>query len=764
MRNEVSFGALLRSHRLAAELTIEELSHASEVSIRAIGDMERGVSRGPQRRTVEALAEALSLAPGDHDDLIAAARAGRSRPAVSTAGICELPTAIGDFTGREHEIALLRELAARHADEDGPAPIATVWGPAGLGKTALAVHAAGRLSDLFPDGCFFVDLRGMDAEPMTSASALARLLKALGLAERRIPADERERAGHLRALLRERRCLLVLDNAVSESQVRLLLPGSGSSMAVITSRRPLSGLEGVHQIPLDQLGAAESAALLRAIVGDNRAAAEPDAVGELARLCGHLPLAMRIAGNRLQSRPGWTIKQLAARLHDEERRLDTLTAGDLRVAAAFALSYEQITPVARQTFRWLALAAVPEFGIAMTAVLARLDLDTAEDALEELVDLGLLSSPFAGRYLFHDLVRLYARARLEQEETAEAREAARQRMESWLLEVAMIAGRWFEPEYGAPPPDWRSLVTLSSREEAGAWLRAEGDSWLEALRSAARRGEHATVVEVAASMDWFSDQWLPWGHWHEVFELSVGAARAMGDPLQEAVHLIHLSSALWSRDNSAEEQEACALRALELATEAGDVRQQGRALYHAAQPLVQTILNDPAGPRQNLERALDFSRRAVGLLRQAGDLEGYPQAMARYINLLRIAGRVDEALEHSRALVATLRDPAYGGSPAHVSQALGIALSQLGAAYLALERWEEAADALHQALPEMQRSGPHAEVVGRAQRRLGTALRHLGRVEEARRALAEGQRLLEADGRTEQAAEVAKELQELAGE
>ncbi|MGW0802557.1 ATP-binding protein [Nonomuraea sp. NPDC002799] len=757
MGDELSFGALLRARRQAADLTIEELSQASGVSVRAIGDMERGISRGPQRRTVAALAEVLRLPPEDHDALLTAARAGRPRPAPSSSGICELPRGIGDFTGREHELGLLRELAVRHAGADGPAVTATVSGTAGMGKTALAVHAADRLADLFPDGRFFLDLRGMDATPLASGTGLARLLKALGLAERGIPADEQERAGHYRALLRERRCLIVLDNAASESQVRPLLPGDGPSMTLITSRRPLAGLEGVHQIPLAQLAEVEAAALLRAIVGEPRSAAEPDTVGELARLCGHLPLAMRIAGNRLQSRPGWTIKQLAGRLDDEERRLDALAAGDLHVAAAFALSYEQLTPNARQTFRRLALAAAPGFGIPLTAILMQLDLDDAEDALEELVDLGLLTSPYAGRYVFHDLVRLYARAQLEREDPVEAQEVARVRMESWLLEVATVAGRWFEPGYGAPPPEWRSLVTLNSQQEAGDWLQAESTAWLEALRSAARRGEHPTVIEVAGSMHWFSPLWRRWGHWREVFELSSTVAHTLGDRLQEAVHLNLLSWALSVCEGRDEEAEATALRALDLAREVGDARQQGWALSHAGW----AIMGDPA----NLERELDYTRRAADLLLQAGDREGYPVAMTGHIHALRRAGRIEEALQHCLALLDRLRDPAYGRSPAHVSYHLGSTLAYRGTIYLLLERWEEAVASYRQALPELSAhpAANTAEALALTQRRIGTALRRLGRVEEARQVLTEAARLYEEDGFFEEAAEVVKELEELSG-
>ncbi|MER6574940.1 helix-turn-helix transcriptional regulator, partial [Nonomuraea sp. NPDC001023] len=275
-----SFGTMLRSLRHAAGLTIEELSHASGVSVRAIGDMERGASRGPQRRTVEALAEALRLDEPRRTALSDAARAGRPRQDAAP-GACEPPRGVGDFTGRERELRLLRDLAARTTDrtaEDAPAVVAAVSGAAGIGKTALAVRATAHLADLFPDGRFYLDLRGMDPVPLDPGTALSRLLNALGVAERRIPADEEDRAGQYRALLRGRRCLVVLDNAAHEAQVRPLLPAEGPAMTLVTGRRPLAGLEGVHQVPLAHLAAGESAALLRAIVGAERADADPDGV------------------------------------------------------------------------------------------------------------------------------------------------------------------------------------------------------------------------------------------------------------------------------------------------------------------------------------------------------------------------------------------------------------------------------------------------------------------------------------------------------
>ncbi|MFI7692681.1 ATP-binding protein [Nonomuraea sp. NPDC049655] len=761
-----SFGTMLRSLRHAAGLTIEELSHASGVSVRAIGDMERGASRGPQRRTVEALAEALRLDEPRRTALSDAARAGRPRQDAAP-GACEPPRGVGDFTGRERELRLLRDLAARTAEdapavvaavagaEDAPAVVAAVSGAAGIGKTALAVRAAAHLANLFPDGRFYLDLRGMDPVPLDPGTALSRLLNALGVAERRIPADEEDRAGQYRALLRSRRCLVILDNAAHEAQVRPLLPAEGPSMTLVTSRRPLAGLEGVHQVPLAHLAAGESAALLRAIVGAERADADPDGVAQVADLCGNLPLALRIAGNRLQSRPGWTAGHLAARLGDEGRRVESLAAGDLSVAAAFALSYRQLSAPARRGFRRLALAAAPDFGAPMTAVLAELGPDEAEDALEELVDLGLLQSPYPGRYRFHDLVRLFARARLSDEEPMTAQRQARRRMDDWLLEIATVAGRWFEPGYGAPPSGWSSLVELDSARQAQEWLQAEGAAWLAALRQAARAGEHARVVEVAEAMHWFSDLWMHWGYWPEVFELSSGAARETGDRLQEAVHLNYLSWARTYCQGRYDEGERTALRALELAREVGDVRQQGWALTYATWALW------GRDDRRATETGLEHARRAAECFRQAGDPEGYAQAMLSVGNGLRRLGRIEEAVRHGLELLERLRDPAFGGTPVIVAHAVGAALDLLSDGYFALGRWQEAADHYREALVEL-RKRPINRATAQTLTNLGRALVELGRREAAREAFQEALELYEASADAVRAARVTAELTRLA--
>ena len=322
-----------------------------------------------------------------------------------------------------------------------------------MGKTTLAVRAADELRPSFPGGVLFLDLLGMSPQPMAADEALRLLLRALGAADEQVPGDVQGRASLYRALLRDRRALIVLDNAGSEEQVRPLLPGVSPSRVVITARRLLAGLEGVRRLVLGPLPSPEARELLTGILGERAADDEEAALARLTELCEGLPLALRIIGNRLVSRPGWDAAELAARLADEERRLDQFTAGDLKVASAFATSYEQLADSARRMFRRLAVVPGRDFDAGLAAVAGGMPAADAWDALDELVDLGLLLDSGAGRYRFHDLVRFFARARLEEEEPPDAREELAQRVTSWLSRRAcLLLLPAALPGLGASPP------------------------------------------------------------------------------------------------------------------------------------------------------------------------------------------------------------------------------------------------------------------------------------------------------------------------
>ena len=242
-----------------------------------------------------------------------------------------------------------------------------------MGKTSFAVAAGHRLAGRFPHGQFFVNLHGTDAEPVAPRAALARLLQALGANNAAIPLDLEARAGLYRTLLRDRRALIILDDAASEAQVRPLLPGSPGCQVVVTSRHSLAGLATAHRLVLDVLNADDAVGLLQDLIGGERAG-DSVALRRLADLCGCLPLALTIAANQLIGRPEWSVEDLVRQLADEGDRLARLQAGDLAVRTAFEVSYRQLEPATASMFRRLALISGPDFGAAIAAVAAGVDL------------------------------------------------------------------------------------------------------------------------------------------------------------------------------------------------------------------------------------------------------------------------------------------------------------------------------------------------------------------------------------------------------
>src|ERR1700733_7915349 len=387
-------------------------------------------------------------AAASHDGELPAGRVPR-RPGAGSSPRrvpAQLPADVADFTGRE---ANLEELCAAMSDaerRDNPAmAVAVVAGAPGLGKTALAIHAAHALRRDFPDGQLYVSLRGGSEQPVPPDEVLARFLRDLGVDGARIPVDAEERAALYRTRLAERQMLIVLDDARNAAQVRPLLPGTGSCAGIVTSRHRLSDLAGSRLIDLDVLDDPEATELFMRIIGAERADAEPDAVRDVVAICAGLPLAIRIAGARLAARRGWKIRSLANRLADQRRRIDEFIAGDLAVRACFQVSFDALArgksgggADPASLFRMLGVWQGPSIGLHGAAALAGQPEALVGDSLEVLVDAHLLESPAPDRYRLHDLLRDYAAERAEADEPQAASDAMH-RVLSWYLLTADIA-------------------------------------------------------------------------------------------------------------------------------------------------------------------------------------------------------------------------------------------------------------------------------------------------------------------------------------
>jgi hypothetical protein len=355
-----------------------------------------------------------------------------------------LPTDIGDFTGREDEIAPIRDHLIPPGDRENRlvAPIVVIAGKGGIGKTSIAVHASHGLASHFPDGQLYVDLHGVASQPVQPIQVIERFLRVFGVPGAQIPESMDERAELYRNLIADRKVLVVLDDAADEGQVLPLLPGSGNAGVIITSRSRLAGLAGALRLEVDVFDADKSLNLLARIVGAARVQAQTEAAGAVAEHCGHLPLALRIAGARLVARPHWSIQRLVERLTDETRRLDELRHGDMGIRPSISLTYDSASDDAKRLFRRLALLDMPHFPSWLSAALLDRPLSEAEDLMDDLVNAQLIETVGGGsgansQYQFHELIRVFARERLAAEESAADRKAA---LERALGAVLFLAG------------------------------------------------------------------------------------------------------------------------------------------------------------------------------------------------------------------------------------------------------------------------------------------------------------------------------------
>ncbi len=429
----------------------------------------------------------------------------------------QLPAANPRFVGRAAELAVLTGLLDLLPRDSGTTQVCAIGGTAGVGKTALAVYWAHQVSDQFPDGQLYVDLRGFDASgsPVRPHDALHGFLEALGVPSARVPARQDARAGLYRTLLSGRRVLVLLDNAHSAEQVRPLLPAGRGCMVVITGRSQLSALVVTHAaqlICLDVLSAGEAHDLLALRLGADRVAHEPDAVRRLTDLTARLPLALSIIAARAAAHPRHPLAALATERHESRARLQEFDGGEpsADVRAAFSWSYRQLSEPAARMFRFLGIHPGPDISIPAAASLAGVTVPAARGALAELSRAGLLVEHVPGRYRCHDLLRIYAGEQTRLRDARVERHDALLRALGHYLHTARAAEKLLDPARSplVMTEIQRGTIRerLDSDAQALAWFTAEHQVLLALLRRATGFRLDAYVLYLASTLVTFLDR------------------------------------------------------------------------------------------------------------------------------------------------------------------------------------------------------------------------------------------------------------------
>jgi DNA-binding SARP family transcriptional activator len=607
----------------------------------------------------------------------------------------ELPAEASGFTGRTGALAALGDLLAQPAAAPGPVVISAIAGTAGVGKTALAVHWAHRIADRFPDGQLFVDLRGYASGPAERpVEALAAMLRSLGTPPEQIPAEEEQAAALYRSRLAGRRVLVVLDNAGSADQVRPLLPGSPSCLALVTSRDRLAGLvarDGAHRVSLDVLDASEAVTLLTRLLGAERVHPEPAATAELVKACAYLPLALRIAAADLADRPRRTVAEYVAELTSGDR-LAALAADadeETAVRAALDLSYRSIPAETRRLFRLLGLVPGSDVTAAAAAALAAVEVPAAERLLDRLAGAHLIREHVTGRYAFHDLLRLYAGQLTEARDPAAERRAASARLYDWYLHNASAAADLLYPQMLRLPavPVETPLPPASFTEPAGAlaWLDTELSNLVAAVRHAVDHGPRPPAWRLADCLRGYFIRRRHAVAWQAAASSALAAGEREHDLQAQAAAKVSLAdvSVIGSHYPAAIEHYT---DAAELARRASWVDGEAAAVGN---------LGMAYRDRGLVSRAAELFGRALALCERSGRLGGQATTRSKLAVVDMELGRLREAADHHAGALPIYRQLGSVDGEAMTLLNLGLTYHELGRLDLA-DRYLQEASALRQ--------------------------------------------------------------------
>jgi len=668
---------------------------------------ELGIDPGPRLSELHAaiLREApelgvpgLLLPPPPEPPARSAAPAAASRTD-RPAPPCTLPCDLSDFTGRKRELdALVDRINGGGEAGQRRSPIVAIDGMGGSGKTSLVVRAAHQVAAAFPDGQLHLDLRGFTPgePPVSPATALDVLLRALGTPGDRIPDDLQGRTALWRSQLAERRLLLLIDNVIDVGQVLPLLPVSHGCLVLITSRARLVDLDGAEWVSIGPMSHEDSTLLIEEVLGTTRVAAESEATAELVHLCGRLPLALRIVAARLRNRPRWTVEYMVDRLRDETRRLEELSAGERSVAASLRLSYQIMDEEHRIALRILGLHPGADIDVYAAAALLGTDRHDAENVLERLLDVHLLEQPAIGLYRFHDLVRNFAQSQCGPDTARDDSAAVRRLLDYYvtITETAcelLFSGRK-RRSTGIPPyPGDQPLFVDAAR--TGRWFDQEHGNLTAAISLAYRSGLDRHTVCLARNIVFRLNARGQFQEFRDVGRIAVEAARRLEDVGLLSVSLSNLGVACWKLGHFEE--------GLEVATEARDVAVRLRDQHTEAHGestigLLLTVLGRHPEALLHLERALALERELDIPRAEAETLTNLSTLYAQW-------GRCEEAATAARRALELHRTFEYRDN--HV-----MALTDLAFAHLGLGEYEDARVCLEEARAMCDSTSPPGDV------------------------------------------------------
>lgn len=645
-------------HRLVGEAPLRERLLAQlMLALSRCG--RRGEALAAYRTGCRVLRDELGVGPGTRlrelESAILAEDSAATGRAVVTRGVpAQLPADVAGFTGRASQLRALDQCVPTGAH----LAVVTITGAGGVGKTALAVHWAHRARHRFPDGQLYVNLRG-HAAPVRPVEALAGFLRALGVPAEDIPVDEDLAAAEFRSRLADTRTLVVLDNAGDVDHVRPLLPGSPGCLVLVTGRdwlRGLTAVDGAVPLPVDALTEAESLALLARLVGD-RVTAEPRAAGELGRLCGNLPLALRVVAADLSAHPRRTLAGHVARLRVGDRLGALEVAGDRRAGIRTAIdhSYDARPAPARRLFRLLGLVPGPDVTAATAAALAGVPAGHAAGLLDQLAAANLVAEHEARRYSMHDLLRRYA----TEKAGAQERDTAIGQLLRHYLTTADVAARMLYPEKLRLPVPGAAAVLFDDHAAALAWLDAERLNLVAAIRHAAAHGRRVIAYLLADTLRGYFDMRMYTVDWLAAARLGLSCAEREGDLRAQAAARLSLALLDWKHSRYPQ-AAAHYTRALTLAGRAGWPEGRGAALGNLGKVYADVGRLEQAAAYY--AEALTVDRRTTGQAVIQGNLGEV------YLDL----GRLDDAMRTLTQALDLHRQAGSRGSEAVVLRGLAL--------------------------------------------------------------------------------------------